>query len=358
MKKINFVLPALSTKPGGGTKIMYEYANRFSLKGYDVTVIHSIKRPFKKARTPLWLRHLLLRLKKKQTWFTFSPNVKTKLVKEITDAHMPDADVVISTWWQMTYAVADLSDHKGKKFNFIQDYEIWTGQEERVKESYKLGVQNIVIAKYLADLVTKISGQTPIHIPNAIDTGVFKLEMPIAERDPYSVIMLYSEEPRKGSSFGLEALMKVKEKCASLSVTFFSTFKRPLSLPDWIIFEQRPNNLPELYNRHAIFISPSIGEGWALPPAEAMACGCAVVCTNIGGHHDYAINNETAILVEPRDVEYMADSILRLINEPDIHKRLSSNGHSNITSQFGWDSSVKKMEDAFLKSFSIVVIPN
>ncbi len=350
MKKINFILPGLSTKPGGGTKIMYEYANRFALLGYDVTVIHSIKRPFKKARTPVWLRHILLRLKKKQTWFMFSPKVKTKLVKEITDRYVPDGDVVISTWWQMTYTVAGLSKKKGKKFNFIQDYEIWTGQEERVRESYTLGIQNVVIAKYLASLVHKISGQMPIHIPNAIDTSIFKLETPIDQRVPFSVIMLYSEEPRKGSQNGIEALEKVKEKYAALSVTFFSTFKKPESLPDWITFHQRPSNLPELYNHHAIFLSPSLGEGWALPPAEAMACGCAVLCTDIGGHHDYAIHEETALLFEPKNVTQMSASILRLIEDQDIRKNLAARGHESISSMFSWDSSVKKMEEMFFKN--------
>lgn len=350
MKKINFILPSLSTKPGGGTKIMYEYANRFAQKGYDVTIIHSIKRPFKKARTPTWLRYILLRLKKKQTWFLFSPKVKTTLVKEIMDHNVPDADVVISTWWQMTYAVAGLSEKKGKKFNFIQDYEIWTGQEERVKESYTLGIQNVVIAKYLAKLVNEISGQMPIHIPNAIDTSIYNLKTTIDQRDPYSIIMLYSEEPRKGSQYGIEALEKVKEKCPSLSVTFFSTFKKPLSLPAWINFHQRPSNLSELYNRHAIFLSPSLGEGWALPPAEAMACGCAIVCTDIGGHHDYAINGETAMLVESRNIEQMTGAILRLINEQDIRRSLAIRGHESISSQFSWDSSVKKMEEMFFKN--------
>jgi len=349
MPKINFILPGLSSKPGGGTKIMYEYANRFAEKGYEVTIIHSIKRPFKRARTPLWLRHFLLRLKKNQTWFLFSSRIETKLVKEITDHDVPDADVVISTWWQMTYAVAQLSDKKGRKFNLIQDYEIWTGQEERVRKSYSLGIQNVVIAKYLATLVQEITGHVPIHIPNAIDTNVFNLETPIDQRNPYSVIMLYSEEARKGSLYGIEALLKVKEKCPLLSVTLFSTFRRPPSLPAWIVFQHRPTNLPELYNQNAIFISPSLGEGWALPPAEAMACGCAVVCTDIGGHHDYAIPNETAILVEPKTTNSITESILKLIDEQDFRKNIALRAHQNITSQFSWDVSVKKMEDMFFQ---------
>ena len=45
--RINIILPFPVTKPVGGAKIMYEYANHFSAKGHRVTVLHSLKRPFK-----------------------------------------------------------------------------------------------------------------------------------------------------------------------------------------------------------------------------------------------------------------------------------------------------------------------
>ena len=345
MRKINFILPALSTKPGGGTKIMYEYANRFAHLGYDVTVIHSIKRPFKKAKTPIWLRYILLRLKKKQTWFVFSPKIKIILAKEISDEYVPKADIVISTWWQMAYAVDSLSENRGRKFNFIQDYEIWTGQKERVYESYLLPLRCIVISKYLSDLVYKISGVMPVLIPNAIDTSIFKIKNPIEQRDPFSIMMLYSEEPRKGSQYGIEALLKLKEKYPLLKVSFFSTFKRPKSLPDWIIFHRQPSNLSELYNNHAIFISPSLGEGWGLPPMEAMACGCAVTCTNIGGHLDFAIENETALLIEPASASQLIKAVTTLIEEPLTRIRIATLASEYVSSEFSWDSSVKKMEN-------------
>lgn len=40
MMKLNFILPFFPLKPGGGCKIMYEYANRFGEKGYDVQIYH------------------------------------------------------------------------------------------------------------------------------------------------------------------------------------------------------------------------------------------------------------------------------------------------------------------------------
>ena len=52
--RITIVLPFPVTKPVGGAKIMYEYANRLYAAGHTVTVLHSIRRPYKKMKSPLW----------------------------------------------------------------------------------------------------------------------------------------------------------------------------------------------------------------------------------------------------------------------------------------------------------------
>ena len=89
-----------------------------------------------------------------------------------------------------------------------------------------------------------------------------------------------------------------------------------------------------VYNQHAIFFSPSLAEGWALPPAEAMAAGCALVCTQIGGHADYAFTNETALLVEPKNIQDMVHKLRRLLNDKLMRIQLAERGHEFITKHF------------------------
>jgi glycosyltransferase involved in cell wall biosynthesis len=341
--KLNFVLPFLPSRPVGGAKIMFEYANRMALIGHDVQILFSVKRPFKKSRTPIWLRYLLQRWRKKNPWFKFHSTVKLKLIREVADRFVPDADATIVTWWQMAYALNELSATKGKKINLIQDYEIWTGQEDKVKESYQLPLIHVVIAQYLSQVVSKASGRMPIHIPNAIDTTKFDVTNPIDKRNPKSVIMMYSKEPRKGTPFGLEAINLTKEKIPDLKVTLFSVYPRPIEIPEWISFRQKPDNLHELYNQNSIFFSPSIGEGWALPPAEAMCCGCAVVCTDIGGHHDYAVQEETALLVPTENPKSMAQAICRLIDDDELRNKIANQAVQRIN-LFSWEESVRKLE--------------
>ncbi|MBX2894985.1 MAG: glycosyltransferase family 4 protein [Cyclobacteriaceae bacterium] len=275
------------------------------------------------------------------------PGIKLKIVPALKDQYIPDAQATLSTWWQMAYALADLTQSKGIKINLIQDYELWTGQQEAVHGSYKLPIQHVVIARYLEKLVFEHSGRQPILINTPIDTKKFILSTPVEERNAATVMMMYSEEPRKGSVYGLEALQQLKQKIPALRVTLFSVYARPAHIPTWIDYVQRPDNLVSLYNQHAVFISPSLGEGWALPPAEAMACGCALVCTDIGGHQDYAIHMQTAWLVEPQNPDMMANAIEKLINNQILKNTLATTGHQFIKS-FDWDEAVNKLESVLL----------
>jgi glycosyltransferase involved in cell wall biosynthesis len=349
MARFNFVIPSLPTKPVGGVKNMFQFANRLRAKGHDIVIYYSVKRPFKKNKTPVWLRMPIWKLRKKNIkWFQLDKSIGQEIVPEISDRFVRDADATMCTWWQMAYAVGGLSPSKGLKVNFIQDYELWTGQEDRVHDSYKLPLKHVVIAQYLQDIVEQYNGTRPPLVNTPINTDTFKLVKPAAERQPASVIMMYSEEQRKGSMYGIEALEQVKKQIPELKVTLFSVYKRPDSLPGWMDFYTRPSNLPDLYNEHAVFISPSLGEGWGLPPAESMACGCAVVCTNIGGHRDYAIDGVTAMLVEAKDTNAMAEKIIRVIGEKDLRLKLSGAAQKLISTEFIWPVAVSRLESILL----------
>lgn len=345
--RITIILPFPVTKPVGGAKVMYEYANRLYAKGHHIVVLHSIKRPYKKMKTPLWLKKFIYSARgvARPKWFELHTEIESLIVPEITNQYVPDADIVISTWWQMTYAVSKLSPQKGKKFNLIQDYEVWKGNTELVHQSYCLPVTHIVIAPYLQQVVENQSGKKTLLIPMAIDTEKYFIQQPVENRKPASILMLYSKELRKGTKSGIEALIKLREQLPTLSVTLFGVYKKP-GLPAWINYQQRPENLPQLYNQHAIFFSPSLGEGWALPPAEAMACGCAVVCTAIGGH-SYAIDNETAITVKPEAVNEMGDKLAELILNNEKRIELAKKGNLYLMNNFTWKIAINTLEKYF-----------
>jgi len=347
--KINIVLPSFPIRPGGGHKIMYEYANRLFEAGHDVVVYHSLFVPYTKYRMPLFFRYIrihLLHPSSRPKWFQINKKIKTKTITHISNKTIRNSDILMSTNFAAAFEIAKLSNKKGVKVNLIQDYEIWTAGEKIVIDSFKLSLNHIVINDYLYTIVKRISQTEPLLIYNAIDLNVFKIKNKIEERDPHSISMLFSEEKRKGSLYGLEALIRCKEMYSDTKVTFFSTFSKPSELPKWIDFQQTPNNLTEIYNNAAIFISPSLTEGWALPPAEAMCCGCAVICTDIGGHAAYAKNNDTALLVEPGNSEDLFLKICDLFENNNKRITIAKNGNILIQS-FSWENNIKTLTNYF-----------
>ena len=156
--------------------------------------------------------------------------------------------------------------------------------------------------------------------------------------------MLHHDQPFKGTPFGIEALEAVRKRAPDLQVTLFGAQPpEPHSVPAWVNFELRPSpkRLRALYNTHAIFISPSLSEGWALPPAEAMQCGCATVLTQIGGH-EYAVEGVTSLLSPPGNPKAMAEAVLSLIKNPELRITMGEAGHKEIA-QYTWQLATDRL---------------
>lgn len=353
--KVNFVLPFKPRRPAGGFRIMYEYANRLAGKGYKVHLTYPIKIPYMNYRLPYPIRYILSKIEgfKRNKWFAFDPSITMSYVPEVKDKYIIDADIVIATWWSTAAEMGKLSPEKGRKINLIQGYENWEGNEDLLFQSYDMkDVTNIVVASYLKEIVGQHTEKSAVPIQNAIDTDKFNIITCPEDRKPATVAMTYSIQEIKGSAYGLEALEIVKKKFPELKAEIFGVCPQPEGLPEWIKFYRNPNDLNELYNRNAIFISNSLTEGFPLTPAEAMSCGCALICTDIEGHREFAINNETALLVEVKDVTQMAEKIEYLIANNKERIRLAKSGNGYIK-RFSWDNALAKMEKVIEKSIML-----
>lgn len=355
--KINFILPYFGSRAGGGLKVMYEYAKRLSERGHDVFIYSSIKTnygaSYDKPKLSLILKSLTKALKGRERpgWFNIPKTIRCKMIPYISDSYIRDADICFSTWWATAYHISQLNLSKGVKFNLIQAYEtIMTSEPESVvHDSYKLPINHIVISSYLKDIVTPYVKGEILYIPNGIDMNIYRLIDPIVERNHRSLILRYSSSKYKACKYAVDAFISLKEKYTDLEVILFSSEKRPDGLPQWMKYVYGSSNTMPLYNKSAIYVSSSITEGWPLPPMEAMACGCACVCTNIPSHLSYMVDGDNALLVQPESTADLIDKISYLIDNPiqriDIAKR------SNLLiSQYDWECSVDKLEFSFYKS--------
>jgi glycosyltransferase involved in cell wall biosynthesis len=264
---------------------------------------------------------------------------------------IPDADAIFATAWMTAELVLGYPDCKGKKFYLLQQHEIWHGQKERVDATWRAPLKKVVIAKWLYE--TGLSLGCPesemAYVPNGLDHTVFRLLNPIAGRSQRLAMTFFASGAWKGVDDGLAAIEIAKRAYPDLAVTFFSVSARPSSLPRWIEYRRLPPQralVEDIYNRCSIFVCPSWSEGSAAPPMEAMACGCAVAATDIGGIREFATHGVTALLSPPRDPESLANNIIRLLGDEDLRVRLARAGNEHIRS-FTWERSTTLLE-AFL----------
>lgn len=324
---------------------MYEYANRLCKLGYSVHITYPIQTKYMKYRFPYWIRSLLSKIEGFRTnkWFEFDSKITMSYVNSIDEKYIVDADIIIVTWWSTVSEVALLSNKKGRIINLIQGYEDWEGHVDELHASYDLkNTYNVVVANYLQKIVSTYTKKNVICIPNAIDNNVFKIKKSIEQRNPLNICMLYSIQEIKGSKYGLEALYKLYNKYPDIKVDLFGICPQPTDLPHWITYHYNSSNLPSIYNNNAIFISNSLTEGFGLVSVEAMACGCALVCTDIEGHTEYAIHKKTALLVQPKKSDDVVDKVSFLIENKIAMQELAINGNDFIK-QYSWDVSTSKM---------------
>ncbi|WP_255489383.1 glycosyltransferase family 4 protein [Dysgonomonas sp. 216] len=278
-------------------------------------------------------------------WFHFGPHITMSYASSVQDEYIKDADIVLVTWWSTAAEVGLLSPEKGKKINLIQGFENWIGHEDLLFKSYNMpNTTNVVVASYLKDIVDQHTENETIVISNAIDDKQFYLSNPIESRKQTSICMQYSTQEIKGSRYGIEALKQVKNSFPELTVDLFGVCPEPEDLPDWMTYYRAPKNLNELYNRNAIFLSNSLTEGFGLVSVEALSCGCALICTDIAGHREYAFDENTALLVKPEDSKEMAEKICFLIENDRDRINLATRGNKYVKN-FSWDESVKKMDN-------------
>jgi L-malate glycosyltransferase len=353
--KLTFILDSYAWVPGGGYRVVYEYANNLVKRGHEVSIVHP--RQMKNLPSPKGIKNRTLRNLGKLRNLMFKPSLKWQhvddrvellYVPDLRPEHIPDTDVVIATAWSTAEYLMDYPSSKGRKFYLIQHYEDWA-PEDKLQATWKFPMQKIVIAKWLyaKGINLGVKPSSMVYIPNGLDLNKFKLINEIENRRK-RVVMLYHTFNWKGSIDGIKALKIAKKQIPDLEAVLFSTEAKPKSLPSWIEYIRNPpqNRLvEEIYNNSSVYLCPSWKEGWHLPPAEAMACGCAVISTEIDGVKDYAINEKTALLSPPKNPELLAKNLLKVLTDDKLRIKLAQSGHQNIQ-KFTWKKSTDKFEKA------------
>lgn len=351
--KITFVLPTVSMS--GGIKVAAIYAKALSDKGHDVFLVSV---PPQKKRFLDKVKDFLLGkgwpqpacTKSHLDGMDLNHNVLSE-VRQVVDSDVPDADVVVATWWETAEWVAKLRPSKGKKSYFIQGYEIFDFLPiERCKATYRLPLHKIVVAKWLADVMSKQYGDDNVDIvPNSVDHKQFYAL--IRNKQPVPTVgFLFSSTKLKGVDVILQVLDKLRLSIPNLRVISFG-----MQSPDDdalmvrnIEFYHSPEQISirNLYAQCDAWITASRSEGFNLPAMEAMACRTPVVATRTGWPEEAVVNGKNGFLTEIDDVAALTSAVSQILLASNEEWMAMSQSAFETVQGCSWSNSVDLFESA------------
>ena len=183
-------------------------------------------------------------------------------------------------------------------------------------------------------------------IPNYVDTELFKPEPTEKEFD---LIFIGRFSEQKNLETLLTAIDKVN--CTALIIGNGSNKKtlQQLHPSPNIHWKNNVSNsdLPRWLNSSKIFILPSHYEGHPKVLVEAMACGCAIIGTDVPGIREVIEDRITGILSK-KDVKNLSNTIKELLENQKLRNELGKNAQAFAHTNYSLDH-IAQVERSIIK---------
>lgn len=273
--------------------------------------------------------------------------------RPITAADVPDADVIIATWWETAEWIAQFPAEKGVKVYFVQHHEtVFPGQpEERVKATWFLPLHKIVVSDWLVDIARTLYGNEHVSlVPNSVDTKQFYAP-PRGKQATPTVGMMYVNLDWKGSDISLKAFSLAAQKIPDLQLVAFGAMPpdAELPLPAGTQYIQCPpqDAIKDVYAQCDAWLFGSRLEGFGMPILEAMACRTPVIGTPAGAAPEL-LSDDAGLLVQPENpadmAADMANAIERVCRMTEEEWRSMSMAAYNKAVDYTWDDATARFE--------------
>ncbi|MCM8803865.1 MAG: glycosyltransferase family 4 protein [Candidatus Omnitrophica bacterium] len=345
------ILSSIDKRPSAVNRQLLEYGNYLYLKGHTISIIKAINRGLSDSKRKNFERKLReigylitgrrIRRLKKIPWAEIK--CPTYIIPSIKGEYLKDADITFFSFEYYLPIVEKLPEKYGKKVMRVCNI-FFAERVSFISDNIYLISVSTMIKKILEE---KIKREVFLLV-NSINTKIFN--NPLNREKPEIIGMFfYNRKPiHKGIEEGFWVMEQLKRKYPYLKFQVCGEWKEGY-IPDFVKFidGRYIENLINFYRTTDIFIFTGKKDACPNPPMEAMACKCAVVTTNVGGILDYAIPNQTAIVVEPMDKEGILKGVISLIENNGFFRKISNEGY-NYIQNFSVEKQGKKLEDYFL----------
>jgi colanic acid/amylovoran biosynthesis glycosyltransferase len=227
----------------------------------------------------------------------------------------------------------------------------------------------VAISQYNKSVILEHCGQDyadKVHVVHCgVDTEVFKsTEGKATEKKPLAIVCTGTLHAVKGQTYLIQGCVELKKRGINFECQIVgdgpdqNALKAQVAeagLDNLFVFRgsiPRQDVIETL--RHAdIFVLPSVPssdgrrEGIPVAVMEAMASGVPVVASELTGIPELVDNGVNGILVMPRDVTGIADSLEHLANDPGLRAQMGQAGRQKIREQFDLEKNAAVLATLF-----------
>jgi glycosyltransferase involved in cell wall biosynthesis len=195
---------------------------------------------------------------------------------------------------------------------------------------------------------------------NGVDTGVFhaaRHARPAALRDAELVAgVVCVLRPEKNLETLLEAFALVRGAQPGMKLVIVGSGPclpdlearaRALGIRADCVFEPATPRVAEWLQAIDIFVLPSLSEALSNSLMEAMACGCAVAASRVGGNPELVTDGETGLLFEPRDAGGLAQALRALIGDAGLRDELGVRAARAMRERFSLEVAARRMGEIY-----------
>ena len=343
---------------GGVENYVYNLSRELIELGHEVTIVCANEPKVKSKEITDGIRVKRLNYIGKIANTNITVKLPLELLKEdfdIVHTHIPtpwsaDWSAIISRTTNKSLILTYHNDIVGNGFaNYIAKFYNFTSLKLVLRRAAKIIISQpnyLESSPYLKKHENKI-----VVIPNGVDIRRFKpLKVGKEENILFFLSVLDEFHRYKGLDYLLEALKRVKKEILNVRLivggegkllNYYKQKVISMGLGDKIEFAEfiPDEQIVEYYNKCDIFVLPSISskqEGFGMVLLEAMACGKPVVTTEIVGIAKDARERNCGKIIEPKNVDALADAVIEVLQDKESAKRMGANGRRLVEEKYGW----------------------
>ena len=86
-------------------------------------------------------------------------------------------------------------------------------------------------------------------------------------------------------------------------------------------------------------------EPFGLVNIELMACGLPVIASRVGGIPEIVLDGVTGLLVEPNDPQALSEAMAKLLDDPELRKRMGENARKHVVQNFSLETYLDRLSE-------------